>query len=95
MLYESSEPISLGRYKQMWEYIIGAKYKTHYELHKNGKRIENDETIMLENQLNEYEVYLNRELQVVDNQQIQQKEELKNTNILNKIVKVATNEIMF
>ena len=36
---------------------MGMEYKTHYVLHKNGVYIENDETIISENLISDYEVF--------------------------------------
>ena len=56
LTYESSEPISLKRYKQIWEHLIGAKYDTHYVLHKNGEALLNDEFILSGSKEGELEV---------------------------------------
>lgn len=57
---ESSAPISLKTYREIWESMVGAKYKTHYELHKNGECLDNDDTIISENRLNEYQVFMTK-----------------------------------
>lgn len=57
--YESSEPVSFRRFKEIWEDVLGLKHRYHYDLHKNGVDIVDDDVVISENIYNDYEVTLN------------------------------------
>lgn len=40
--YESSAPIDLRRYKEIWETSMGLRYDEHYAIIKNGQIISDD-----------------------------------------------------
>ncbi len=58
--YESDDPITLGKYKKLWEKLLGIQYNSHYFLHSNGEYISNDDIIMSHHELlnSPYEVFL-------------------------------------
>jgi hypothetical protein len=57
--YESSEPVSFKRFKEIWEDVLGVKHKQHYDLYKNGVAIVDDDVEISENIYNDYEVTVN------------------------------------
>ncbi len=57
--YESSEPVSFKRFKEIWEDVLGLKHKQHYDLYKNGVGIVEDDVVISENIYNDYEVTVN------------------------------------
>lgn len=57
--YESSEPVSFKRFKEIWEDVLGVKHKQHYDLFKNGVAIVDDDVEISENIYNDYEVTVN------------------------------------
>lgn len=57
--YESSEPVSFKRFKEIWEDVMGVKHKQHYDLYKNGVDIVDDDMVISENIYNDYEVTVN------------------------------------
>lgn len=56
MNYESSEPITLRKFKEVWENLVGLKYKFHYSLNLNGNQLENDEFVISDNNDNHFDV---------------------------------------
>ncbi len=56
--YESSEPISLRRYKEIWGNVMGIEYNKEYALFRNGERISNDDALISDNIFNDYEVQM-------------------------------------
>ncbi len=94
--YESSEPINLKRIKQIWEHNYGIKYDTRWIFDKDGQVVESEDTIISQNFPTLYRATLSN-VSFNDRALLRDdiESDLQRSNILNKIIRVTSNEIFF